>query len=714
MPSSARSLAEDLRRRDDDQLEHLFAQRPGLLRPVPKSFSDLALRANSAPSTIAALDTLTAPQLDVIEACCALAPAGRFALADLVSGLDSDASVIGPIVTDLYDRALLWGGSADLRVPSAVREVMGPEPCGMDLVVRCNQTGVRIALGDPGAFADRLQLAPEDSRALLLSATWGPAMIPFGPGHDWLAEQDFLATDEAGRLIIPREIALLIRRGLLLAEPCLTAPEPPATDPRQIEVADQHAGHAADQFVRDMDRVMAYLARGSLGRQSNGAFPARDWDRMALAVGLPPAQLGLILALAWTAQWTEWDDENRLRPTTEYEAGMDRPVAERWAELARTWLRMARATPREPARVLATPDDPVVPDSRALVLAAVNHGARADVAGWLRWYRPRLNLPDTMISATLSEADTIGFAFGGVPAAPARLHRAERDDATALARAVAPHLPPLTDRIVLQADLTATALGPLEPAVERRMTSVAEWESGGAATVFRFTTESIRAALARGASGPELLEWLSGASATPVPQALSVLIGDQAGALPTMSVHSSGSVITCEPADVADLLTDSALATLGLRQVAPGVLLSAAGADEVAQALLESGRAATQPDTEAAPVAPNRPPSLRTTTQPAPRRVINSLRNVDRSDSVLPTPPGELRPAGPSEILAALHTAVMSHSRIWLSFAGDQGERMTHLIEPLQLDAGDVCAFDHTAGEIRTIPLERIVASAAS
>ena len=145
MPPSARSLAEDLRSRDRRTTD-LFTQRPGLLRPVPKSFSDLALRANSAPSTIAALDGLTAPQLDVIEACCALAPAGRFGVDDWCAGLDSTRHVIAPIVADLYDRVLLWGGGSDLRVPSAVREVMGPEPCGLDLVVRANQTGVR-----PGA-----------------------------------------------------------------------------------------------------------------------------------------------------------------------------------------------------------------------------------------------------------------------------------------------------------------------------------------------------------------------------------------------------------------------------------------------------------------------------------------------------------------------------------------------------------------------------------
>ena len=209
------------------------------------------------------------------------------------------------------------------------------------------------------------------------------------------------------------------------------------------------------------------------------------------------------------------------------------------------------------------------------MLTGLVEGASNDVAQWLRWYRPRLQLSATAVTDTLSQAELLGFAFGGSPAAVRLLDPARRDDPTALAQAVSEHLPALTDRIILQADLTATALGPLQPAVERRLTAVADWESGGAATVFRFTAETIRAALARGATAPELLAWLNTVSATPVPQALSVLISDQARALPSMAVHDAGSVVTCDPADAAALLADPAVAALGLRQVAAG------GADRI-------------------------------------------------------------------------------------------------------------------------------------
>ena len=96
-----------------------------------------------------------------------------------------------------------------------------------------------------------------------------------------------MAIDEAGRLIVPREIALLVRRGLLLQQPRLDVPALPVPGDHQTNAADRQAGHAADQFLRDVDRVIAYLSRGALGRQSNGAFSLRDWDRAVTTTGLP-------------------------------------------------------------------------------------------------------------------------------------------------------------------------------------------------------------------------------------------------------------------------------------------------------------------------------------------------------------------------------------------------------------------------------------------
>lgn len=711
MPSRARSLAEDLRTRTDEQLVRLFDLRPELLRPVPKSFSDLALRANSTGSTLSALDDLTAAQLDVLEACCALASDGKFTALDVATGLDQEPALIRAIVEELYDRVLLWGGTDDLRVPATVRELLGPTPGGLDPVVRANLPGVRLMVADPELFEARVRMAPRAARDLLIAAAWGPPTVPENaPGWDWLSDQDFMVSDESGALVIPREIALLVRRGQLTREPRIPAPVLPPAEPDRLAAADDHAGHAADQLVRDADRVLAYLATQTVARQSNGAIPARDWERLTDRVRIPAARLGLILLSAWGARWIDWDPDARLRPTTDYLDHLDDAIADRWATLAQAWLNVPRAVTADPARLLKADDDRDIPALRRLVIAGLRAGAGIHTADWLTWYRPRRQPPPAAVGTILADCETLGLTFGGIPSAAVRSEAAGQRE---WADAVAPFLPQLADRVILQADLTATSLGPLEPGIERRLGEAAEWESGGGAAVFRFTPESMRAALAAGADPTEFGEWLASISATPVPQALQVLLTDQAAALPAISVHAGPAVITAPHDQVAQLLTDPELASLGLRQVAPGVLISRESCDEVTRRLRVAGRAATQPDAAPEVLAAHRRVPDPAAERPAAQRVISSLRGVEDPSGAGPEAPADLSPVGSAELQEALRESVAAHRRLWLRFAGDDGRRLTHLVEPLDLHGGDVCAFDVTVGEIRTIPLERIVAAAA-
>ena len=56
------------------------------------------------------------------------------------------------------------------------------------------------------------------------------------------------------------------------------------------------------------------------------------------------------------------------------------------------------------------------------------------------------------------------------------------------AAAIDPHLPRPVDHVLLQADLTAVAPGPLETEVARRLHLLADVESRGGATVYRDVT----------------------------------------------------------------------------------------------------------------------------------------------------------------------------------------------------------------------------------
>ncbi len=105
------------------------------------------------------------------------------------------------------------------------------------------------------------------------------------------------------------------------------------------------------------------------------------------------------------------------------------------------------------------------------------------------------------------------------PRRAGRRHRAGRPAArAAVPRTAGPR--------TAQADLTAVAPGPLEPELADVLGVLADVESKGGATVYRFTPGSVRRALDAGQAAADLHAFLARHSRTPVPQPLTYLIDD--------------------------------------------------------------------------------------------------------------------------------------------------------------------------------------------
>ncbi|MET9187455.1 helicase-associated domain-containing protein, partial [Streptomyces tendae] len=166
---------------------------------------------------------------------------------------------------------------------------------------------------------------------------------------------------------------------------------------------------------------------------------------------------------------------------------------------------------------------------------------------------------------------------------------AERAAATATAaRLLAPLFPEPLDHVLLQADLTAVAPGPLEQELADVLGVLADVESKGGATVYRFTPGSVRRALDAGRSAADLHAFLARHSRTPVPQPLTYLIDDVARRHGRLRVGAASAYVRCDDdATLDEILADKRAAALGLRRLAPTVL--AAQADPAA--LLEGLRA---------------------------------------------------------------------------------------------------------------------------
>ncbi len=129
-------------------------------------------------------------------------------------------------------------------------------------------------------------------------------------------------------------------------------------------------------------------------------------------------------------------------------------------------------------------------------------------------------------------------------------------DGTDLAEAIAPLIPDPVDHVLLQADLTAVAPGPLLREVYDELAAMADVESHGGAGVFRFSDASVRRALDLGKSSEDLHRWLAEHSRTPVPQPLSYLIDDVARRHGVLRLGTASTYLRCDDeATISGLLT---------------------------------------------------------------------------------------------------------------------------------------------------------------
>ncbi|WP_415942585.1 helicase-associated domain-containing protein [Streptomyces sp. 067-1] len=325
-----------------------------------------------------------------------------------------------------------------------------------------------------------------------------------------------------------------------------------------------------------------------------------------------------------------------------------------------------------------------------------------------------------------------------MPPAAAPPTAAERAAATAAAaRLLAPLFPEPLDHVLLQADLTAVAPGPLERGLADVLGVLADVESKGGATVYRFTPGSVRRALDAGQSAADLHAFLARHSRTPVPQPLTYLIDDVARRHGRLRVGAASAYVRCDDdATLDEILADKRAAGLGLRRLAPTVL--AAQADPAA--LLEGLRAigfAPAAESAAGDVLIARADSHRTPPRTAPEPVPDgppapddtllsaAVRAVRAGDLAATTPrkpgpgggegggegavpDGALPRTGAAETLATMQAAVLTGEALWIGYVNAEGAASQRVIAPIRVEGGFVTAYDHTADEVRTYPLHRI------
>lgn len=662
-------------------------------------------------------------------------------------------------LAELNDLALIWeSGTGTARKPAWIASLHLPAA----LPWRGRHLLGPLGTVDAEEIADRLAGLDERPRELLATLAAGP---PLGRSRDAAADADpaapvprLLASGLLAR-IDEQTVELAPMAGQLLRgePPLVTASlERPVlgTGPGRFDAAAIDAAGAGEalELLRHAAELLDCLGTTPATVLKSGGLGIRELRRLAKVTGLPVARVGLLVELLAAQRLidsgfpepepADWTGEPGFAPTPAADAWLASAPDRRWYATATAWLDLPRRpwqigdTDRE-GNILAALSSGLYDSTATLTrrqvlapLAGLAPATPVDVdalTGELIWRHPRhlRRWTRRFVEETLREARDLGLVAHDCLTEPGRAlltatddpgpdtpaaHIAASDiaatdtaatDSAAVLAAMDRALPTPVDHFLVQADLTLMVPGPMTPELAEQVQAIADLESGGAASVYRISEDSLRRALDSGRSGSEIVTLLSSRSRTPVPQSLTYLVEDVARRHGSLRVGVAAAFVRCEdPTLLTAVLQSAAAAEISLRALAPTVAVSPAPLRDVAEALRRGGFAPAGEDSTGALVdlrhrgarVPGRPPPGR-----GPQRrgrispgqaqtVVDRLRAADRAAA---PPSGPVKATGDGENTAALiQLALRTGRTVRLGYVDAHGAASRHVVQPRALAAG--------------------------
>lgn len=556
------------------------------------------------------------------------------------------------------------------RLPAAVLTESGPQHAAdfFDLAE---------ALRTDDAVDAALEHLP---RATLLALRDGPAdagalapAVALGLADDAGAVDDAVAA----RLAARPEVADLRPGG--------TAPDRPAADDAQAADQDRARATGAERAFTTMT-VLAELLRavdaGEVRELVKGGIGTPLARALGERVGADPDVVPDRLTLLDRTGLAD-PGEGRWSVTPAGRTWLVAAWPDRWVDLAGRWWRSL---------------DPAVHDVLGVAgddlhdLVTVGRWAFPAGARWL----------DAVLLDVAGTAEVLGLAVDGTVTATGRAVL----DGDAVA--AADDLPQTVDGVYLQHDLTVIAPGPLAPADDDALRTVADLEAPGLAARYRVSEDSVRRAFRAGSTRDDLLALLDRLSATDVPQPLTYLVDQVAsrdgGLVVDVATDGRGAVVHGTP-DQLDLVgVDAELRQLTWERV-DLTTLTAPYPPHVVHAALEEQRYPAVLTAAARPATQDAPPGRRRGSGRTPEQAAHAL--VERLR--LTTERGDAEPE--QEWLGRqIDLAVRGKTPIRLTVRMPDGSERPISIVPTSVAAGRVRGRDTAVDVERTLPLSLVVA----
>jgi len=712
MSTVAITFADELRSRSDEDLASIFRLRPDLVTPVPNDFSALAARATSTPSLVRALDSLNLWHYQILEAACALPE--PFKKSELVAVTSEETTFA---LEHLWQMGLLYKEGNNYRTPTNLKLLIGEEPAGLG--------PFSVKKFDFATLKD----IPKASQEVLEKLTWGPPRGQIAnikkPGNaiGWLLDNNVLVPLDSHTVVLPREIAIKLRGGKIHKQ---ISSKPSSLvgkkiDQKQIDLA---AVANISTILRWCEEFLHNLSDEPPTALRTGGIGVRDLKRIAEHLGVDETCAGFVAELCYLGGLVVIDSDEQILPTSAFDIWLTKPAEERWYALVVLWLDTSRVS----GLIGKVGDKSIAPLGpeldragacliRRTTLKVLTENLQIcpdtkSIQETVKWWNPQRANSD-FVEWSLREAEWLGVTGQGAISTFGIKLLSESEDL-----GIESALPKPVDHILIQADNSAVAPGPLLPELASEMGTIADIESRGGATVYRFSEASIRRGLDHGKTGDQIKTFLGRTSKTPMPQPLEYLIADVAKRHGRLRVGSAHTYIRCEDEGlVQQILHDKKCEHLRLRKIAPQVLVTDFELAEVIGELREFGYLPAAEN--AGGVLLSQPNLRRSKSRPKPPRIISeftapkeaiviaavkSIKTGERSRKVEPIVPG----TSSNETLALINQYIAEGKTLMISYADNNGGVSNRIIDPISISLGTLTARDEASDEIVQFRIPRI------
>ena len=530
----------------------------------------------------------------------------------------------------------------------------------------------------------------QDAAALVTARGAAPAAVA---AHLAAAARMALVTRADDRYAVPTAVAQRLKGWPALGLPTLdelqATPAPDALVPvSQTEVRVTDAGSAEHAFATSTSIVelISELQHESARELARGGVALPDSKRLAASMGVDIERVPELLDIANRAGLVALDS-GRWMPTSASADWLSGSSGQRWARLASAWL------------------DRLPGDIRVIL----GHRAHAVWGDQLQEYGDGLfpaggeHMRERVLIYT-RDAQLLGITSDHVPSTPGTALITEGPETAAAAMVAL--FPPEVTQVYLQHDLSIVSPGPLAPAVDARLRTMADVEGRALASTYRVSTSSIYRAMAVGETVQSIRKFLSGISLTGIPQPLEYLIaeaGNRYGLVRVAAMDGGrASVRSTEESMMRTLLVDHGISSLGLTRVGDR-LISRFDQELVFWSLSEARYPVTAENANGDVIVLKRPTAAR----PAPAETVDTTATlIERLRLGSSSDPDV---TGAAWLLRQLDVAIKGKVTITVTVQLNDGSTTDFQLEPASGAGGRLRALDRKADIERTLPLSKIV-----